>query len=107
MGATINEAVKRCSICQHRKKIPIPKRVPRHFPQTDRFKTVHVDIVGPLVQTAKGKLYLFTMIDRFSRWIEAVPMRTITTEECSRAFIDTWVSRFGVPDVIISDRGTQ
>ena len=47
------------------------------------------------------------MINRTSRWPEAVPLSSITAESCSRAFISTWVSRFGVPALLTSDRGAQ
>jgi len=47
------------------------------------------------------------MIDRTTRWPEAVPLSSISAESCVRAFISTWVSRFGVPAVLTSDRGSQ
>ena len=47
------------------------------------------------------------MVDRFTRWPEVVPLQNITSEECARAFISSWISRFGVPADITSDRGTQ
>ena len=47
------------------------------------------------------------MIDRTTRWPEAVPLSSISTEVCVRTFISAWVSRFGVPATLTSDRGTQ
>ena len=47
------------------------------------------------------------MIDRTLRWPEAIPLSSITAESCARAFISTWVSRFGVPALLTSDRGAQ
>ena len=34
-------------------------------------------------------------------------MSSISSESCVKAFISTWVSRFGVPAVLTSDRGSQ
>ena len=67
---------------------------------------VHVDLVGPLPE-AENNRYLFTMVDRFTRWVEVVPLATITAESCCTAFVRSWVSRFGIPSTLISDRRAQ
>jgi hypothetical protein len=35
------------------------------------------------------------------------PLSSITTADCTRALLAGWISRFGVPDTITSDRGAQ
>jgi hypothetical protein len=66
----------------------------------------HVDLVGPL-PPSRGHTYLFTIIDRTSRWPEAIPLASITAAYCARVLFAGWVSRFGVPATITSDRGAQ
>ena len=70
-----------------------------------RFGHIHVDIVGPL-PVSKDHRCLFTIIDRSTRWPEAVPIKTANTESCVEALLNYWVARFGIPDEITSDRGT-
>ena len=74
--------------------IPVP---------TKRFSYVHINIVGPL-PSSQGFSYLLTMIDRRTCWLEVA---SISAESCVQTFLFTWVSRFGVPAVLTSDRGAQ
>ena len=69
-----------------------------------RLAHLHVDVVGPL-PPSEGFRYLFTIIDRNTRWPEAIPLRQQTAETCGKALIE-WVARHGVPETIVSDRGT-
>ena len=61
--------------------------------------------MGPL-PLSQGYTYLFT-VDRFTRWPEAIPLASIDTESCARAFARHWIARFGVPGDMFSDRGAQ
>ena len=78
--------------------IPIPQR---------RFSHVHLDLVGPFPVSADGYLYIFTIIDRTTRWLEAIPLKDMSTSTCSQVFFSHWVSRFGLSTTVTSDRGTQ
>ena len=71
-----------------------------------RFDHVNVDLVGPL-PSSRGFTYLLTMVDRTTRWPEAVPLSSTTAAEVARAFIAVWVARFGTPADLSSDRGAQ
>ena len=77
------------------------------LPVTSRFRTVHIDIVGPLKTARSGKQYILTMMDRFSRWVEAIPLTNIRAETVCRHFYSDWVCRFRVPDYVITDQGSQ
>jgi transposase InsO family protein len=48
-----------------------------------------------------------TMADRTMRWVEAVPIKGISAEACIEAFMSHWIARFGVPETVTSDRGSQ
>ena len=47
------------------------------------------------------------MIDRTTRWAEAIPLPNIKAETVMDAFIAGWIARFGVLKVITTDRGVQ
>lgn len=76
------------------------------FPTGNRFETLHLDIVGPL-PASRGKTYILTMMDRKTRWPEAVPISSISADNVAKHLVDTWFSRYGVPNHIITDQGTQ
>ncbi|XP_011859617.1 PREDICTED: uncharacterized protein LOC105557082 [Vollenhovia emeryi] len=65
-----------------------------------------MDIVGPL-HPSNGFMYCLTIIDRFSRWPEAIPILDTTARTVARAFFDNWVARFGAPNILTTDQGQQ
>ena len=75
-------------------------------PPKGRFTHIYVDLTGPL-GTSKGYNYIMVVIDRFSRYFQAIPLVGITAEECVDAFTRHWVAIFGCPEHIFCDRGTQ
>ena len=71
-----------------------------------RFDHVHIDLVGPL-PPSNGCVYLLTCVDRFTRWPEAIPLTDGSADTVAKAFVQTWVSRIGVPSTVTTDRGGQ
>lgn len=98
---------KNCQACQKSKVSRHNKSSIGQFPLvTRRFAEIHIDIVGPL-PPSNGQRYLLTCVDRFSRWMEAFPMSNSTSDTICETFMNGWVSRFGSPDIIHTDRGRQ
>ena len=95
---------------------PVWRRTPQPGPatawtassqrSTSHFSHIHNDIVGPL-QPSNGFTHLFSIIDRTSSWMEAVPLVQTTAAACAKILVSHWVSRFGVPQTLTSDRGLQ
>jgi hypothetical protein len=59
------------------------------------------------LQYINGFNYIFTVIDRTSKWMEAIPLSEISAVACAKALTFSWISHFGVPETITSDHGLQ
>ena len=97
-----------CVACQ-RAKIQRHTRAPlQTFSVPHRhFDHINIDLVGPL-PILHSHTMLFTIVDRFTRWPEAIPMSGDTSAAaCARILLSQWISRFGLPADISSDRGSQ
>jgi transposase InsO family protein len=62
--------------------------------------------VGPL-QYSNIFNYIFTIIDRSSKWMEDIPLSVTSAAACAKALTFTWISLLAFPKTITSDRGPQ
>ena len=61
---------------------------------------------GAIPRAVGGYRFLYIAIDKFTKWPEVTPVVNIA-KKSAVAFLKSIVCRFGVPNRIIADNGTQ
>jgi hypothetical protein len=65
-----------------------------------------LDLLGPFKKVPGGFTHLLVAVDNFTKWIEARPVAKISSKQMV-SFVQDIVFRFGVPNSIITNNGTQ
>ena len=96
-----------CMKCQHITKAK-PKPNPMVLREVDLvpFEKVYIDLVGPFPKSRRGYTHILTCIDSASRWPEAIPVRTPTSQMVIQCLTDIF-TRTGFPRVLVSDNSPQ
>ena len=97
-----------CDICQR----TIPKGRCGKTPLVampiigEPFARVAIDLVGPLPMSGRKHRWILTLVDCATRYPQAIPMKGIDNIECAEELVNIF-SRIGIPQKILSDRGSQ
>jgi transposase InsO family protein len=105
--ADTTRIVRTCQGCQfYAKQTHLPAQALQTIPITWPFAVWGLDLVGPLQKAPGGYTHLLVAIDKFSKWIKVRPLNSIRSEQAV-SFFTNIIHRFGVPNSIITDNGTQ
>ena len=66
-----------------------------------------LDIVGPFPKAVGNKKYLLVGIGYFTKWVEVEPLANVRDVDAKKFLWKNIVTRFGVPNTLISDNGLQ
>ncbi|CAH8596854.1 unnamed protein product [Schistosoma turkestanicum] len=101
MDQHVTALVEKCMRCQQAAKMNA-KIPPVSWPKPEHpWSRIHVDFAGPI----NGTMYLI-VVDAFSKWPEISPVTPPTTTKTIQLLTEIF-SRNGIPDVIVSDNGSQ
>ncbi len=108
MSKDITDYIKSCDTCQitydRTKKdfIPISPIPLPDYP----FQVINMDTISINIPSDRKHKYILTIIDLKTRWVEAFPMKTLTAREVCEN-LKSLFCRFGIPEVITCDQGTN
>ena len=85
---------------------------PRALPQgkiesISPWDVISIDVMGPFLQERKGKRFILSVIDCFSRYLILIPLKDHNATTVSQGLFKRVVAYFGCPRKILSDRGTE
>lgn len=110
MIADVARYVRRCSTCQRTKPEQNKPKGQTLSPQVTAsrpWEIVSTDLVGPLPRTTTGYSFIYTVMDCFSKFILAFPLRSATAANVARILEDQVILVYGAPRKIIVDNGVQ
>jgi hypothetical protein len=96
-----------CQGCQmYSKQSHMPATTLHMIPITWHFAVWGLDMVGPLKTAPSGFTHLLVAVDKFTKWVEAKPIKKLDGKTALK-FVKDIVVRFGIPHSIITDNGTN
>ena len=106
--ATVHQVLQSCEPCQkyHRGKVQRQGAM-QDMTMGAPWERIGVDITGPFPRSARGNKYMVTLIDHFTKWAEAIPVPNHEATTVSRVLLEQIITRFGVPQQILTDRGAE
>ena len=106
MWLEVKEYVRSCGGCQlasrkDKARAPLqPLQV-----ETEPFHKVAFDIVGPLPKSSSGFRYILTMMDLYSKFPAAVPLKRVDNFSVLEAMMSVFAC-YGLPKILLTDQGS-
>ncbi len=79
----------------------------RPEPPKGPWELLQLDFIGPLPSAKGGYRYCLVIIDKFSKWVEAIPTRNNSANTVARVVANQILPLWGAPIQIESDQGTH
>ncbi len=107
---SIKKFVRTCDKCQ------LAKYIGNLRSEVEGMKNIHVcDLFyqitlytpRPLLETSSDNKYVFVVIDHYSKWCEACPMKELDVITIARFLEEKIICQFGVPKYVLIDNGSE
>ena len=67
-----------------------------------------MDLIGKIYPTSsKGHNFILVATNYFTKWVEAVPLKTTKQKDVIQFIKEHIINRFGIPQSITTDQGTM
>lgn len=109
MVMNVRDYVRNCEVCRTT-KYPNSSLRPLMGARvvTERpFQRLYVDFIGPFPRSKKGNIGILIVLDHFSKFTFLKAVKKFTAKVVIDILKDEVFNCFGVPEVVVSDNGTQ
>ena len=97
-----------CHVCATKKNAGRHRKAEmRRYDVGLPMEEIAMDLMGPFPESDVGNKYVLVVVDSFSKWMEAYPIPNIEAKTVAEKLVLEFISRFGVPMQIKTDRGRQ
>ncbi|XP_050207724.1 uncharacterized protein LOC126657131 [Mercurialis annua] len=97
------EACQKCGPVQH-----VPAKTLHSIIKPWPFRRWAVDLIGKIyTSSSKGHTFVIVATDYYSKWVEAVPLKSPSQESVIKFFREYIILRHGLPETITTDQGTM
>ena len=72
------------------------------------FRGWAIDLIGQIYPpSSKGHKFILVATDYFTKWVEAIPLKKVTSANMIHFVNEHIIYRFGIPQTITTDQGTM
>ncbi|KAL5571402.1 hypothetical protein UlMin_020999 [Ulmus minor] len=70
------------------------------------FHTWALDLIGPICPPSKGRIWILTATESFTKWTKAISLKKASLEAVAMFVMEYIICRFGVPRRVLTDNRT-
>ena len=72
------------------------------------FRGWGIDLIGQIYPpSSKGHKFIVVATDYFTKWVEAIPLKTVTSQNMFDFVQEHFIYQFGIPQTITTDQGAM
>lgn len=108
MASYLEGEVRTCPLCIA-KQTKVNHRTGEHVPRRHSYpgERIYIDLIGPMPETNRGFRYILTVLDGFTRFAMAYPLKNKETNTVARTLLEEYICTWGCPVEVHSDQGTE
>jgi transposase InsO family protein len=103
MAKEVKNYIKKCACSRTKAKKSIKRGRTIVWSHYGPLECLQYDIVGEFPTSKKGNRYWLTLIDRYTRYVELIPIPTKEAGTVAKAIYQNWITRLGCPKFLMSD----